>query len=467
MFTLTAAMKENRKQKSGRVGLWSGFKILFFGLGLICCVLTTLAGCGKTPVRHGEISKIETGELPAKIGSPDWQILDLRPKASFNGWQLFGEGAKGHIKGAISFPAAWIREGSISDLKRKLAETEIIAENLIVYHAHAGECEPAAERLASLGYSKIFIYEDFHEWASNPEYPMEFLPNFEKLVHADWLNDLISGKAVPSYSGDKFLVLEVAWGPPDAYNMGHIPGAIHLNTDEIESLPAWKFRSDGQIESVLKDIGITRDTLVVVYSNDTSAATRTILCFMRAGVTDVRLLDGGWNAWTAARHRVETGTNSRVPVTDTGFRIPVHPEYIVDTAQVKDLLKQPSIRLATIRKWDEFIGKISGYSYIEAKGSVPGSVWGHDNEELRDWDGRMADYNKIVALWDEWDIRPDNKTILYCGTGWRASEAWFYTYLMGWPDVVVYDSGWMDWSLDPSNPIQTGDPRKTVDSGQK
>jgi 3-mercaptopyruvate sulfurtransferase SseA len=47
----------------------------------------------------------------------------------------------------------------------------------------------------------------------------------------------------------------------------------------------------------------------------------------------------------------------------------------------------------------------------------------------------------------------------YCGTGWRAAETWFYAYLMGWPDISVYDGGWYEWSQDPaSNPIAIGLP---------
>jgi 3-mercaptopyruvate sulfurtransferase SseA len=188
---------------------------------------------------------------------------------------------------------------------------------------------------------------------------------------------------------------------------------------------------------------------------------------MRAGVGDVRLLDGGWPAWIASRHTVEIQTNPRVAVKDFGLKIPAHPEYILDISQVKDLLKEPNARLVSIRRWEEFIGKNSGYNYIEPKGSVPGSVWGHDNKELRDQDGRMASFHRIAALWNEWDIRPDKKVVFYCGTGWRASEAWFYAYLMGWKDIAVYDGGWMDWSKDPANHIQTGDPRQTDPIGQK
>jgi 3-mercaptopyruvate sulfurtransferase SseA len=48
----------------------------------------------------------------------------------------------------------------------------------------------------------------------------------------------------------------------------------------------------------------------------------------------------------------------------------------------------------------------------------------------------------------------------YCGTGWGASETWFYAYLMGWARIAVYDGGWFEWSQDPiSNPIEVGEPR--------
>ena len=49
-------------------------------------------------------------------------------------------------------------------------------------------------------------------------------------------------------------------------------------------------------------------------------------------------------------------------------------------------------------------------------------------------------------------IRPDRQTIFYCGTGWRASLAFFYAWLMGWERIAVYDGGWLEWSSDPANP---------------
>jgi len=29
---------------------------------------------------------------------------------------------------------------------------------------------------------------------------------------------------------------------------------------------------------------------------------------------------------------------------------------------------------------------------------------------------------------------------------------------MGWPRVSVFDGGWFEWSNDPKNPFETGEP---------
>jgi thiosulfate/3-mercaptopyruvate sulfurtransferase len=46
--------------------------------------------------------------------------------------------------------------------------------------------------------------------------------------------------------------------------------------------------------------------------------------------------------------------------------------------------------------------------------------------------------------------------------GWRGSEAFFNAWLMGWPEISVYDGGWFEWINDPDNPVETGIPESGV-----
>jgi thiosulfate/3-mercaptopyruvate sulfurtransferase len=79
-------------------------------------------------------------------------------------------------------------------------------------------------------------------------------------------------------------------------------------------------------------------------------------------------------------------------------------------------------------------------------------------EGLRNVDGTMRSYPEIVENWRDWGITPDKEISFYCGTGWRASEAFFYAHLMGWKRISVYDGGWHEWSADPTNPVESGEP---------
>ena len=70
----------------------------------------------------------------------------------------------------------------------------------------------------------------------------------------------------------------------------------------------------------------------------------------------------------------------------------------------------------------------------------------------------MLEANDIVKQWNEAGIRKEHHNAFYCGTGWRGSEAFFNAWLMGWPKISVFDGGWFEWSNDPNNPFETGDP---------
>ncbi len=193
-------------------------------------------------------------------------------------------------------------------------------------------------------------------------------------------------------------------------------------------------------------------------------AIRCAFIMMYAGVSDVRVLNGGLQSWADAGFKVVTDENRKIPPVDFGAAIPVHPEFAVDIPQAKEILRASDKNLVCVRSWSEFIGEVSGYNYIKKKGRIPGSVFAncgsdaYHMENYRNLDHTTREYHEIEKMWAQAGISPDKHNAFYCGTGWRGSEAFFNAWLMGWPRISVFDGGWFEWSSDNKNPYETGVP---------
>ena len=295
----------------------------------------------------------------------------------------------------------------------------------------------------------------------------------ETFVYAGWLYNQIAnftsdlagfGNSVPT-NPQGLTVIQVGDKEPDRYRERHLPGAIYLDTNTFEHAPSWNIIPDGQLEQALLAHGIHSDSLIVLYGRDRLAVSRAALVLLYAGVRDVRVFWGGLAAWRSAGYPLETGATPLTPVTAFGSELPAHPEYIVDLLQVRALLSDQNGLLACVRSWDEFVGKISGYEYIQPRGRIPGSLWGAlpGDEAYRDLHsqdpaGTTRLCQAIEANWRQQGIVPQKKSVFYCGTGWRASEAFLYAYQMGWENMAIYDGGWLEWSAQADNLIEVGEP---------
>jgi thiosulfate/3-mercaptopyruvate sulfurtransferase len=262
-------------------------------------------------------------------------------------------------------------------------------------------------------------------------------------------------------SGDVRL-FEVGFGALPAFLAGHIPGAAYLDTSELETPPLWNKVDDAALLALLLRHGVRHDTTVVLYGRNNLAAARAAHLMLYAGVADVRLLDGGFTGWRALGVATETGPGRIYPPARAfGATLPAHPSYLLDMAAVRALHRDDPAALVSVRTWPEYNGQTSGYPYIDARGDIPGALWGrllNDDDingmsEFHLPDGRMAAADAIRQIWNDAGIHPGRRAVFYCGTGWRASLAFFYAWLMGWEQIAVYDGGWNEWSRDPANPV--------------
>jgi thiosulfate/3-mercaptopyruvate sulfurtransferase len=427
-------------------------------------------------------SAITTVELRERLGHPDLSLIDVRPMSSYNGWPSTGDARGGHIPGALPFPNSWLRRLEDNEVQRLLTAKGIGPDHtVVVYGAGPSDATGLAGRLAASGHDGVRLYRPgWSEWSADVTLPIERLPNFEKLVHPAWVRQVLAGQRPDTYGGGEFVLLHVNFGVPEEYTEGHLPGALYLDTNRLEDPADWNRRSPAEIEATLLALGISRDTTVVLYGRDTEgranekwpgrragqiAATRAAAILMYAGLRDVRLLDGGYDRWVDAGYPLESDIREPSPVTTFGAPIPQRPDFIVDIDEAKSILADANGALVSVRTWKEHIGRVSGYNYIQPAGRIAGDVWGncgsdaYHMQHYRNVDNTMRAYPEIAANWAEAGITPDKRVAFYCGTGWRASETWFYAYLMGWQRIAVYDGGWFEWSQDPiNNPIEVGEP---------
>ena len=291
---------------------------------------------------------------------------------------------------------------------------------------------------------------------------MNSLPPFGFRRDLPRWRQLVTPACVLALAGSGARVFEAGCGARAAYAAGHIPGAGYLDTMWFEGGPLWNKVPDAELERVLLAHGIRHDVTVILYGRNVLAAARVAHLLLYAGVADVRLLDGGFAAWRRAGLPLEQGLKRPGPAADDfGVTLPARPDILFDMDQVRGLLRHGQGTLVSIRTWNEYIGKTSGYSYIDARGDIPGALWGRAGIEgdvnsmaaFHHADGRMKPAADIQRMWGSSGIHADRQTVFYCGTGWRASLAFFYAWLMGWERIGIYDGGWCEWSRDEDNPV--------------
>jgi len=426
-----------------------------------------------------EITQLTTQELIEFSKNKNNQIIDARTVDAYNGWKFKNEIRGGHIRGAKSLPIKWTKYIDWIEIVRSKG---ILPENKIaIYSYSAKDAEKVASLFLKAGYSDVSVYNSFvEEWTASPDLPMEKLERYGNLVYPEWVKTIVDGGIPPEHSGGKTVICHAHYRNRDAYLSGHIPGAIDMDTLALEAPETWNRRSPEELKKALEQHGITSNTTVVLYgkfmtpNNDDEfpgsaaghiGAIRNAMIMMYAGVKDVRVLNGGFQSWKDAGFEISTEDVAKQKVADFGVVIPQRPEIIVDVPEAKQMIAAKDADLVCTRSWPEYIGEVSGYNYIEKKGRIPGAIFGncgtdaYHMENYRNVDHTIREAQEVKAIWEEAGITPDKHLAFYCGTGWRGSEAFYNAWLMGWPRVSVFDGGWFEWSNDPNNPFEIGEPK--------
>lgn len=245
-------------------------------------------------------------------------------------------------------------------------------------------------------------------------------------------------------------------GPPSTqlYAAAHLPGAGHLALDEALAGPPG---AGGRhplpdplvLQEALRELGVDDDSRVVVYDQQASLAAGRAWWVLRwAGLTDVRVLDGGLAAWQRAGLPLETdapAVTQRGTVTVRAGSLPV-----VEVDEVADAVEQGV--LLDVRAPERFRGEVEPIDAVA--GHIPGAV-NLPIATLQRQDGTFRPPEQIRALVAAAGVDGSRPVTTSCGSGVTAAQMTLALALAG-IDSTPYIGSWSGWITDPSRPVATG-----------
>ena len=251
-----------------------------------------------------------------------------------------------------------------------------------------------------------------------------------------------------------------------SYRMGHIPGAHQVWRSDYAAAVNKPYPFGGMIlnrtdfERFARKYGINNNSKIIIYDHNLDA-TRLWWAFYLYGKTDVRVLDGGYQAWKKAGYNVGVLAPSSPGPGNFKAASPL-PGWTASMDDVWLSKSESEYQLWDTRERNEWTGgKLMRGAF--RKGRVPWAVflnWKEFKQPVVEG-GALTEFKtaaEIQKLIEEYEIDKDKHHIFYCQAGLRTTTNIFALYLLGWDPARLhnYDGSWIQWSYFDKNPIVTG-----------
>jgi len=242
------------------------------------------------------------------------------------------------------------------------------------------------------------------------------------LVEAEWIDQ---------HSG-KIMLVDVR--NKDAYDEGHIAGAVNLPVDDLQSKPDAILYPVHQCEKILGEKGLDINKEVVLYGAGKELAYLAFWMLDYLGMRNVHVLDGGIEQWKGQISTLETKLSPAV------FVAKPDPTKYATTSYVKNTLKKPHISLLDVRSSAEY--RATDVRSMRG-GHIPDAINMNFEENFQNGSTRLKPMDELAKLYGALDRKKE--IIVYCQTGTRAANTYFVLKALGFPKVRNYDASWIEW----------------------
>ena len=258
------------------------------------------------------------------------------------------------------------------------------------------------------------------------------------------------------------VLIDVQWsltgaaGPPgrDRYAAAHLRGAHHVDLDaELAGPPGHGGRHPlpqaHAVAAAAQRCGAANDSRIVVYDQGPSyAAARAWWVLRHFGASDVRVLDGGLDAWRSVGGPVTT----ELPEPGVGmFEVHAGGMPVVDAAGAERAARDGV--LLDARAPERYRGEAEPIDPVA--GHVPGAVSAPTTDNLGP-DGRFLSADQLRKQFSRKGLPIAGPVAAYCGSGVTAAHEVLALHEAG-IEAALYVGSWSEWITDPSRPVASGD----------
>ncbi|GLB84033.1 sulfurtransferase [Mycobacterium kiyosense] len=263
-------------------------------------------------------------------------------------------------------------------------------------------------------------------------------------------------------AGEPVSILDVRWrlDTPDgrpAYLDGHLPGAVYVSLEDdlsdhtVSGRGRHPLPSGSSLQESLRRCGVCDGVPIVVYDDwNRAGSARAWWVLTAAGLTDVRILDGGLSAWRASDGQLESGPvappTGNVTVPQPNLYAGSQPTLTADEAGAA---RMP---LFDARAPERYRGE------VEPVDAVGGHIPGAKNlpfGSLLTADGTLLGTAELHDLLSANGIEPDSPVGTYCGSGVTAAVVVAALAAAG-QRAALFPGSWSEWSSDPARPVERG-----------
>ncbi|GLY17764.1 hypothetical protein Kisp01_47780 [Kineosporia sp. NBRC 101677] len=260
-------------------------------------------------------------------------------------------------------------------------------------------------------------------------------------------------------------LLDVRWklgGPPgpDEFRAGHIPGAVYVDLDAQLASPGSSeagrhpLPTAAAFQQSARSWGLNSSDTVVVYDDNGLLAAARLWWLLRwAGFDgEVRLLDGGLQAWKEAGQPLATGDEPAPAEGDVTLGEGKLPTVEVD--EVPEFVENGGL-LLDARPAGRFSGEVA--SIDPRPGHIPGAVSAPATGNLGD-NGRFAAPDVLRRKFGDLGVSDDRAVGVYCGSGVTAAHDLLALAVAGFDAdrVPLYPGSYSQWASRPDTPVATG-----------